>query len=153
MEKKVQLILALRRVADKLESGAIYMWGHMGACNCGNLAQELTSFTKDEIHTYAMQRPGEWKDQLLEFCPNTGFPFDLIIERMLDFDLNIEELRCLEELSDPRVLSLMGATQPLKRNKRDDVIAYLRAFATLKENQWIEQSELPQITVVSASIN
>ena len=33
------LIEALRKTAKKLEKGARYQWGHMGCCNCGNLAQ------------------------------------------------------------------------------------------------------------------
>jgi len=57
-----ELIDALRRTARKLENGAPYQWGHMGGCNCGNLAQEITKLSKDQIHAYAMQRYGDWND-------------------------------------------------------------------------------------------
>ena len=30
-----ELIAALERTASKLQQGASYQWGHMGACNCG----------------------------------------------------------------------------------------------------------------------
>ena len=41
-----ELIAALERTVSKLQQGASYQWGHMGACNCGNLAQELTPFSQ-----------------------------------------------------------------------------------------------------------
>ncbi|WP_342626366.1 hypothetical protein [Belliella baltica] len=58
----VELISAFRRTIDKLKNGAPYQWGHMGACNCGNLAQEITEFSKGEIHQDAMQRYGDWNE-------------------------------------------------------------------------------------------
>ena len=50
----LDLIAALRRTARKINDGAPYQWGHMGSCNCGNLAQELTKLTKAEIHAHAL---------------------------------------------------------------------------------------------------
>ena len=73
------LVDALRRTARKLASGASYQWGHMGSCNCGNLAQELTRLTKAEIHAFAMQGRGDWREQVEEFCPTSGLPMDLLI--------------------------------------------------------------------------
>jgi len=58
-QAKTEIIDALRRTADKLKNGSQYMWGHMGSCNCGNLAQEVTKRTKAEIHAYAMQGHGD----------------------------------------------------------------------------------------------
>ena len=43
------LIEAIRNTAKKLETGAPYQWGHMGSCNCGNLAQEITDLSEKEI--------------------------------------------------------------------------------------------------------
>lgn len=67
-----ELIAAIEKTIFKLSKGAPYQWVHMGACNCGNLAQELTKLSKAEIHSYAMQRYGDWSDQILEFCPTSG---------------------------------------------------------------------------------
>ena len=41
-----RLIDALRATARRLEDGARYEWGHMGRCNCGHLAQTLTTYTR-----------------------------------------------------------------------------------------------------------
>lgn len=46
------LIAAIEKTILKLSKGAPYQWVHMGACNCGNLAQELTKLSKAEIHSY-----------------------------------------------------------------------------------------------------
>ena len=70
----INLIQALRRTANNLLSGSKYQWGHMGACNCGNLAQELTSLTKKEIHDYAMRGHGDWSEQVDAFCPTSTMP-------------------------------------------------------------------------------
>jgi glutaredoxin-related protein len=69
MEKpSLPLIMAIRSAAVKLESSTIYQWGHMGACNCGFLAQEVTKLTKEEIHARAMMRHGDWTEQLNDYC-------------------------------------------------------------------------------------
>ncbi len=131
-----RLIEALRAVANRIESGAPYMWGHMGSCNCGHLAQELTAFTKEEIHRYAMQRYGDWKQQVMDFCPTTGAPLDLIIERMMDFGMTTDDLMRLEDLSDERVLRMLpGGKRQLQRNQKEDVILYMRTLANLLEQE------------------
>ncbi|MCS5489572.1 hypothetical protein [Algoriphagus limi] len=151
-----ELIAAIERTAKKLKEGAAYQWGHMGACNCGNLAQELTPFSKAEIHRYAMERSGDWNDQILEFCPSSGYPLDLVIERMLDFGVTLEDLRHLERLSSPEVLAVM----PLKRrnslshNKKDDVIYYLETWAKMLREKWEnQQSEVKIDTLKKNSIS
>ena len=53
------LIQSLRVTARNIERNSTYQWGHMGACNCGFLAQEVTKLTKDEIHRRAMERHGD----------------------------------------------------------------------------------------------
>ncbi len=142
-----ELIAAIERTAKKLKEGAAYQWGHMGACNCGNLAQELTPFSKAEIHRYAMERSGDWNDQILEFCPSSGYPLDLVIERMLDFGVTLEDLRHLERLSSPEVLAFM----PLKRrnslshNKKDDVIYYLETWAKMLREKW--ENQQPEVKI------
>ena len=47
------VILALRNTANTLKLSKNYQWGHMGACNCGFLAQQVTALHKDEIHSRA----------------------------------------------------------------------------------------------------
>jgi len=128
-----RLVDALRRTANKLELGQKYQWGHMGSCNCGNLAQELTSLSKAEIHQYALlTRSGDWADQVSAFCPNSGLHMDLIIEEMLKVGLTREDLINLERLSDKKVLSsLPVGERHLKHNRREDVVKYLRAWAGL----------------------
>ena len=56
----------------------------MGSCNCGNLAQELTRMTKDQIHQYAMQRYGDWNEQVADYCETSQLPFDIIINQMIE---------------------------------------------------------------------
>lgn len=100
-----ELIAAIEKTILKLSKGAPYQWGHMGACNCGNLAQELTKLSKAEIHNYAMQRYGDWSDQILEFCPTSGPPMGLMIQKMIGCGLTLQDLSHLERLSDPEILA------------------------------------------------
>ena len=58
------LIEAIRNTARSLEKSEKYQWGHMGSCNCGHLAQELTRLNASEIHQRAMQKYGDWNEQL-----------------------------------------------------------------------------------------
>jgi hypothetical protein len=139
------LIAALRRVAHKLQQGAPYQWGHMGSCNCGNLAQELTHYSKDQIHTHALAvGRGDWNEQLNDYCPSSGLHMDTLIGDMLEYGLTVEDLKHLEKLSDRHVLAcLPDSRRNLRRNFRDDVVLYMLTWADLLETKAIAQVELP----------
>ncbi|MCH6234440.1 hypothetical protein [Cognataquiflexum rubidum] len=138
----VELIDAVRKTIVKLKKGAPYQWGHMGACNCGNLAQELIQLTKEEIHRFAMEKSGDWNDQLIDYCPDSGYPMDLMIGKMLEKGLKINDLRHLEKLSDPNILRNLPSTKSrnLEKNILSDVILYFETWLEMLENQWIEKS-------------
>lgn len=139
-----ELIEALRRTALKLKNGAPYQWGHMGGCNCGNLAQELTKLNRDQIHQYAMQRYGDWNEQVEDYCSTSQMPIDLVINEMLNAGLMLEDLKHLEKLDDRQVLVRFPLeARFLKHNVRDDVVAYMNAWADLLEEQLLEKITLP----------
>lgn len=139
------LVDALRRTARKLSSGAPYQWGHMGSCNCGNLAQELTQLSKAEIHQFAMQGRGDWREQVEEFCPTSGLPMDLLIADLLNYGLTTSDLQNLERLRDPRVLARIPPERrnPMRHNTRADVVSYLTEWANLLEEELLATVELP----------
>ena len=139
-----ELIAAIERTITKLQHGASYEWGHMGACNCGNLAQELTKITKAEIHKFAMQRHGDWNDQLIDYCPDSGYPLDLMVSKMLEFGLSLDDLRHLERLSDPEILAMMDQEKrdKLNKNSREDLVFYLQLWAKLLRENWFNQTYL-----------
>jgi hypothetical protein len=141
-----ELIAALENTVSKLKNGSPYQWGHMGACNCGNLAQELTKLEKGEIHGYAMQRHGDWNEQLIDYCPTSGYPMDLMITRMLEFGLTTNDLAHLERLSDPKVLAEMSLEKrhSLSKNKKEDVIFYMISWSKLLRKNWLKEKEIPQ---------
>ncbi len=133
-----ELIAALRRSASKLSKGAAYQWGHMGSCNCGNLAQELTGLSKGEIHAYALRKYGDWTEQSMDYCVGSGMPMDLLISQLLENGLSIEDLKNLEKLEDNDVLhNLAGGKRHLIHNKREDLIAYMVSWADLLEKKFL----------------
>jgi hypothetical protein len=142
------LISALRTTAARLQLGAHYRWTHLGACNCGHLAQTVTQLDADAIRRYAMERAGEWADQVLEFCPTSGYPIDEIFRALFALGLTRDDLAHLEKLSAPEVLRRLPVEQrvTLSFRDRDHVIVYLRAFADLLEEQ------LPALPVSSDPI-
>jgi len=143
-QARLEIIEALRCTADKLQSGATYMWGHMGSCNCGNLAQELTQKTKAEIHAYAMQGSGDWNEQLNDYCGVSAIPIDLLIFEMLTAGFSLEDLKNLEKLSDKEVLSRLPIEKRyLRHNVREDVIVYLQEWASMLEEQLLDTIKLP----------
>jgi hypothetical protein len=127
------LISALRVTAARLELGAPYRWTHMGACNCGHLAQTVTHLGAEDIRRYALERAGEWADQVLEFCPTSGYPIDLILNTLLELGLSRQDLAHLEKLSCPSVLRCLPVAQrtQLSYRERDHVVLYLRTFADM----------------------
>lgn len=144
-----ELIEALRRTARNLRNGAPYQWGHMGGCNCGNLAQELTKLSKDQIHRYAMQRYGDWNEQVDDYCSTSNLPLDLVINEMLSAGLMLEDLKHLERLDDRKVLARFPVEKRhLKHNVRDDVVAYMNEWANLLEEQLLEKITLPAFNLL-----
>jgi hypothetical protein len=142
-EPSIPVIEALRNAAQRLQKSGAYQWGHMGHCNCGFLAQVVTQKTADEIHTRAMHGHGDWSEQLNDYCPSTGLPMDDLIDELLSFGFERDDLRHLERLSDPQVLSRMPDRGiGLKHNRKEDVIAYLRAWSGHLESLWVSKQPL-----------
>ncbi len=114
-----------------------YRWTHLGACNCGHLAQTLTKLTAADIRRYALERRGEWRDQAVEFCPSTGHPMDLILAKMLEIGMCRDDIAHLEWLSSPRVLERIPAERraTMSRSERSDVVLYMTTWAELLEEQ------------------
>jgi hypothetical protein len=141
------LIAALRTTAARLQLGAHYRWTHLGACNCGHLAQTVTQLDAEAIRRYAMERAGEWADQVLEFCPTSGLPMDEILRALFELGLTRDDLAHLEKLSSPEVLRRFPAEQrvQLSFRERDHVVAYLRAFADLLEAELEACGEVEEV--------
>jgi hypothetical protein len=134
----LEIVSVLRTTAKKIEGSNSYQWGHMGLCNCGFLAQEITHFTKAEIHQRAMQRHGDWTEQLNDYCPTSGLPMDDLISELLSFGFDANDLKHLEKLSDGKVLRLIPVDQrDLKHNIKKDVVKYLKIWANLLEEELV----------------
>lgn len=127
------LVDALRKTAKNIRNGKPYQWGHMGSCNCGNLAQTLLNISKGDIHRYAMDKPGDWSEQLNDYCPTSGLPMDQLIFGLLEKGLSTEDLKLLEYLSDTTVLAKVGRGY-LQNNNLNDVVDYMEAWAELMED-------------------
>ena len=138
------LINALRKTADRLEAGDSYMWAHMGRCNCGHLAQTLTGLSAESIHKRALQRHGDWTEQSEHFepyCGQTGFHLDYVMDSLIEAGLHPTDIRELEALSNREILQrLPGGFRYLERNKRDNVILYLRTWADLLQEKSPEET-------------
>ena len=140
------LIEALRQASAKLEKSPNYQWGHMGLCNCGFVAQEVTHLSKSEIHQRAMMQHGDWTEQLNDYCPQSGLPMDSVIDRLVAFGFDPDDLKHLERLSDPAVLSrLPFEKRDLKHNVKRDVLIYFQAWIGLLEEQLIQSIQLPTL--------
>ena len=127
-----ELIAALHETAGRLAQDASYQWGHMGMCNCGHLAQAITGLRQAEIHDSALVREGDWEQQAKDYCPTSGRMIDSILATMFALGLTRDDIRHLEKLTDPAVVRETGH---LRFNKRDDVITYLRAWASVLERR------------------
>ena len=147
----IELIHALRLTASNLRNGAYHSWGHHGACNCGNLVQSLTKFTKEEILRYAHTSSGEWTELALEFCPTSNAPLTLVFKRLQEIGLTPTDIHHIEYLSDRTILeNLPGGFRWLKRNKKEDAIDYFEAFANLLEEKFLQQIDVRLENITTA---
>lgn len=145
------LVQYIREAAKKLQQSPDYQWGHMGSCNCGFLAQEITRYTKAEIHQRAMARKGDWNEQLNDYCPTSGLPMDDMISELLNYGFDVPDLKHLERLSDPEVLArLPEHRRYLRHNLREDVVLYMRTWADMLEEKLLDGIKLNLTVETSA---
>lgn len=131
-----KLIEALRNTALRLREGAPYAWGNHGACNCGNLLQVVTKFSKEDILRFAHAGIGEWTELSVEYCGITGAPVDMLISGLQDIGLTPTDIHNIEYLEDKEVLQrLPGGFRWLQHNVREDVILYFETFAGMLEEK------------------
>lgn len=143
-----EVISVLRATAQRLQESSNYQWGHMGACNCGHLAQEITALSKAEIHEIALSGHGDWSTQIREYCPDSGMPMHWIIGQLLALGLSTRDIENLEYLADDKVLKLMPADRRYpQRNKKEDVVLYLQVWADQLAAE-LAVAELSQVLAV-----
>jgi hypothetical protein len=152
-KKNLSVVHALRRTAEALRHSSEYQWGHMGSCNCGYLAQQITKLKKNQIHSFAMQRYGDWNEQLNDYCPTSGLPMDDLISEMINFGFDTDDLKHLERLNDIQILeSLPADERSLRFNVKNDVIKYLNVWASLIEEEIVAEIALTDLCGHPAAI-
>lgn len=136
----LSLIKALQQTASNLKNGATYAWGNHGACNCGNLLQAVTPFSRQEILQFAQEGTGEWTELATEYCGVTNAPIDKLVQKLKSLGLTNADIHDLEYLENREVLNhLPGGFRWLQRNKKEDVILYFETYATLLEHKLQEK--------------
>jgi hypothetical protein len=143
----LEIVEVLRKTAEKIENSAHYQWGHMGNCNCGFLAQEITHLNREQIHKTAMQGNGDWTEQLNDYCPTSGLNMDALISAIVNFGFDTDDLKHLERLSDPVVLrSFPLSERNLSHNIKAHVVLYMRRWAALVENSILSTIDISAIS-------
>jgi hypothetical protein len=142
-----ELIDALRKTAKRLASNTVrYQWSHQGSCNCGHLAQTLTNLSHAEIHSYAIERHGDWEDHAEDYCSTSGHHIDRIITAMLEIGMTRDDIGYLEKLDSPAVLYRLPLEQRnLTRTNREHVVLYMNTWADMLEEQLLDTIELPNL--------
>jgi hypothetical protein len=160
----VTLVNALIETARRLKEGNHYAWGNHGSCNCGNLLQVLTPYTRTDILKIAQTGIGEWTELAEEYCEVTNLPVQDLLGALQRAGLTPVDIHNIEYLEDRKVLdALPGGFRWLKRNLREDVVVYLETFAMLLQNdldkrtgdiinQALEQQEVMNVVDESISL-
>jgi len=148
-----EIIQVLRKTANEIEKSQQYQWGHMGSCNCGFLAQQITTLNKDQIHSRAMERYGDWSEQLNDYCPTSGLSMDDLISEMIAFGFDRDDLKHLERLSNSEILRTLPLEERnLRHNVKPDVVKYLKAWADLLEQKLLQNVQIPMPETIAAEV-
>ena len=136
----IALIQALERTHAKLQDTPLYAWGHLGACNCGHLAQVVTQKTAAEIHRLAVRRAGDWGEVVIDYCPQSGLPVDHILSEMFDLGLTSTDVAHFEDLSDPEVLrEVVKPGEYLTRNDKEHVLLYIEGWVRVLQRELLSR--------------
>lgn len=129
-----ELIKALRATAARLQGGARYEWGHMGRCNCGHLVQTLTQMSDRQIVASIDHQLDEWTEHATDLCGQTNSKVEDLFRLLSEKGLERRDLIHLENLTDRDVLARLGGGH-LRRNRREDAVAYMTAMAEMLEER------------------
>lgn len=133
-----QLVEALRKSADRIQSGGAYEWGHVGRCNCGHLVQSVTGKSSSEIIKIFGPDLDEWTEHANDYCGLTGLPVDNMLDELAAIGFDPEDVRNLEYLRDPAVLDhVRNKKHHLRHNDRDDVALYMNAMAEMLDQELV----------------
>lgn len=142
----LQLIDALKmaagRIADDKDS---YNWKAIGACNCGNLVQEVTNYSAKEISNFGIKKHGDWQSISLLYDDKSGYEIDKIITQLLNMGFHLDDFTYLENLSCPKVLAYMGEDVYLKRDNPEDAIQYLKSWAKMLEEEIVKDISIEEM--------
>jgi hypothetical protein len=147
------------------EQDTVYRWSMLAHCNCGHLTQTITGLSPDAIHEAAARQRGDWAEQAraiagareerdldygnrpsldegawepedLMACPVAERSMTQIFSQLLEWGLEPTDVGALERLDDPQVRRRLGThTTDFLHSDRNNVIAYLEAWATLLEER------------------
>ena len=93
-----------------------------------------------------MQSHGDWTEQLNDYCPTSGLPLDDLITDILAVGFDASDLKHLERLTDPLILSTLPPDKKyLVYNNKADVGTYLDAWANNMENELIRNVSINEI--------
>jgi hypothetical protein len=163
-----RLVVALRETAARLErEETVYRWSQLAHCNCGHLTQTITGLSPGAIHEAAAKQRGDWAEQArsaraehaqpdygsrpaldegawepedLEICPVAELGMSQIFAELSAWGLDAADVGALERLDDPEVRRRLGThTIDFLHSDRRNVVAYLRAWASLLEEQVSER--------------
>lgn len=164
----LRLVGALRETAARLErEETVYRWSQLAHCNCGHLTQTITGLSPLAIHEAAVKHRGDWADQArtvavgdelpdygdrpaidegawepedLGMCPVAELGMSQIFAELSAWGLDATDVGSLERLDDPLVRRRLGThTVDYLHSDRRNVVAYLKAWATLLEEQIAER--------------
>jgi hypothetical protein len=116
-----------------------YEWNDRTRCNCGVVARHVLQATPAQlkallppIYDNGIFRP-TWRAMTEAYCPDSGLPRNEVFARLLAVGLRPEDFSHLEDLSAFEILRRMKphrhATGAVRKSRKSDVIAYLRAWA------------------------
>jgi hypothetical protein len=140
----LEFIEALRKAAKRIANKTNYNWKDIGSCNCGNLVQVVTDYSKKEISKYGIEKHGDWEMLSRLYKKNSKYKIDEIISHMLDMGMILDDFAHLENLSSGRVLSYIPEGKFLKRDNRDDVILYLNTWADMLERELLASIKITE---------
>ena len=125
----------LRSASNRINSNPdSYNWKAIGACNCGNLVQEITNLTAKEISNHGIKKHGDWQSISILYKKDSSFVIDEIITEVLAVGFDIEDFTSLENLSDSKVLAYMGE-EILQRDCPKNAARYMNAWADMIEGK------------------
>lgn len=144
----LKIIAVLERTIKKLQNkNTKYDWKMIGCCNAGCLIRAaIPGLSVRDLHIAGIQKHGDWEMLETLYRERSTYKIDNILSELYAMGFEQGDFTEVENLSNEEILSRIEREgEAIKRDNRENVIRYFKAWAQMLREKYTEKVKLPEM--------